>query len=587
MNNFQDAIDFQKLELKTVKTKIESTRSDILDCQVEHEQMTGIQRRVGKLAAQHQVNIKRLDRLATEDKLELGRLGRVKIETEEVLAKTEAAVKTMEAEGLSLKMKVEKADNEKRSLEEEVMNLMRDQASTERSCSWTDRRVKEIQAQIKEIDNKQGETNNRIAELEGDIAVAKLKLEEERQKIEKLNVSSKTLLAQENENNSNLAKSIKSIDKIQNLIDLGTKQKNSLLADAGGEEITPLEAEIRRTKEDLSRLSEHCANSKRQWTKMQNVLIKSHVDKEEYKQESEQSRNKFNILEEKKISIEKDIQALEIDLSKLKKRIDNFDKNIKKLNTIVCEERTKLDNVEESRILKSDERITVITDLEDVIETLKESVKKLEVSRHFTVEKLREADRELFDWEDKVKACKETSFYLSEHRGQDSEFEHLKCEVHFLDQKLKDIGRAAAELTSSFEEFAIRRESIYEKINAEKAVEHEKKKEKMGKTLTAKKILDLKNSNKQMLREVKNFDVKIHKSKTYLMELNCKVSRYHSISVGDDYWKVADLQSVLRDVSQYIRQIEGEIMEAQTEREIRFSGVVQVQQKVKWYQAIK
>ena len=90
-----------------------------------------------------------------------------------------------------------------------------------------------------------------------------------------------------------------------------------------------------------------------------------------------------------------------------------------------------------------------------------------------------------------------------------------------------------------------------------------------------------------MLREVKNFDVKIHKSKTYLMELNCKVSRYHSISVGDNYWKVADLQSVLRDVSQYIRQIEGEIMEAQTEREIRFSGVVQVQQKVKWYQAIK
>ena len=50
---------------------------------------------------------------------------------------------------------------------------------------------------------------------------------------------------------------------------------------------------------------------------------------------------------------------------------------------------------------------------------------------------------------------------------------------------------------------------------------------------------------------------------------------------------MADLQSVLRDVSQYIRQIEGEIMEAQTEREIRFSGVVQVQQKVKWYQAIK
>ena len=511
------------MELKTVKTKIESTRSDILDCQVEHEQMTGIQKRVQKLATSHQANIKKLDRLAMEDKLELGRLGRVKNETEEVLAKTEATVKAMEAEEMSLRVKVEKADIEKRALEEEVMNLMRDQATTERNCSWTDRRVKEIQTEMKELDTMQGQTSNRIAELEGDIAIAKLKLEEERQKITRLNGSSNKLLAQESEATSSLEKSIKSINRIQNLIDLGTKKKESLLAEAGGEELTPLEAEIKKTKEEVNRLSEYCANSKRQWTKMQNVLIKSHVDKEEYKQESEQCRNKFNILEEKKISIEKDIQNLEIDLAKLKKRIDNFDKNIKKLNTIVCEERTKLDGMEESRILKSDERISSISELEERIENLKESVKKLEVARHFTVERLREADRELFEWEDKVKACKETSEYLSENRGQDSEFENLKCEVHFLDQKLKDIGRATAELTASFEEFAFRRESIYEKINAEKAVEHEKKKEKFSKTLTAKKILDLKNSIKQMIRELKNFEVKIHKTEEYVTELNAKV----------------------------------------------------------------
>ena len=53
--------------------------------------------------------------------------------------------------------------------------------------------------------------NNRIAELEGDIAIAKLKLEEERQKIEKLRVSSKALVFQENETNSNLEKSINTI----------------------------------------------------------------------------------------------------------------------------------------------------------------------------------------------------------------------------------------------------------------------------------------------------------------------------------------------------------------------------------------
>ena len=305
-----------------MKTKIESIRSDIVDCQVQHEQMTGIHKRVQRLALQHQANIKKLDRLANEEKLELGRLGRVRNETEEVLGKTEAAVKEMEAEESHLKLKVEKADNEKRHLEEELLDLMRDQASTERSSTSTDRSVKEIQGQIKEIDIKQVEANNRRAELEGDIAIVKLKLEEERQRKERLKVGAKTLVVQESETNSSLEKTIKSIDRIQNLIDLGTKQAASLLAEAGGEEMTPMEVEIRKTKEELNRLSEYCANSKRQWTKMQNILIKSHIDKEEYKQESEQCRNKFNILEEKKISIEKDIQTLDVDLSKLKKRID-------------------------------------------------------------------------------------------------------------------------------------------------------------------------------------------------------------------------------------------------------------------------
>ena len=107
------------MELKIVKTKIESTKSEILECQVEHEQMTSVQKRVHKLAVKHQAEIKKYERLTAEEKLELGRLGRVRNETEEVLAKTEAGVKVMEAEEATLRVQVEKSDTEKKRLEEE------------------------------------------------------------------------------------------------------------------------------------------------------------------------------------------------------------------------------------------------------------------------------------------------------------------------------------------------------------------------------------------------------------------------------------------------------------------------------------
>ena len=51
--------------------------------------------------------------------------------------------------------------------------------------------------------------------------------------------------------------------------------------------------------------------------------------------------------------------------------------------------------------------------------------------------------------------------------------------------------------------------------------------------------------------------------------------------------QITDLQSIVQRVSQDIRQIGEEIVEAQNQKEMSFSGVIQVQQKVKWYQAIK
>ena len=51
--------------------------------------------------------------------------------------------------------------------------------------------------------------------------------------------------------------------------------------------------------------------------------------------------------------------------------------------------------------------------------------------------------------------------------------------------------------------------------------------------------------------------------------------------------QIADLQSIVQRLSQDIRQIGEEIVDAQNQKEISFGRVIQVQQKVKWYQAIR
>ena len=96
---------------------------------------------------------------------------------------------------------------------------------------------------------------------------------------------------------------------------------------------------FRRLQEEIEEVSKYCATTKRNWTKMQNVLIKAHLNKEETVTELGQTKNKLFILQEKKISNENEIRQLPSDLAKLNKQIELFDLNIKKLNTTLADER--------------------------------------------------------------------------------------------------------------------------------------------------------------------------------------------------------------------------------------------------------
>ena len=162
---------------------------------------------------------------------------------------------------------------------------------------------------------------------------------------------------------------------------------------------------------------------------MQNVLIKAHLNKEETVTELGQTKNKLFILQEKKISNENEIRQLTSDLAKLNKQIELFDLNIKKLNTTLADERQKLEQLEDDRSAKSEETFARVADLEEGIEAVKERAKQLEVSRHFVVERVREVDLLVYEWEDKVKAIKETADHLTLERARDSEMETMKSEV--------------------------------------------------------------------------------------------------------------------------------------------------------------
>ena len=319
-------------------------------------------------------------------------------------------------------------------------------------------------------------------------------------------------------------------------------------------------------------MNRYCATTKRNWTKMQNVLIKAHISKEETVTELGQTKNKLFILQEKKISNESEIRQLVADLAKLNKRIEQFDLNIKKLNTTLADERQKQEQLEDDRAAKSEETFARVADIEEGIEAIKEEAKRLEISRHFVVERVRQVDLMVYEWEDKVKAIKETADHLATERARDSEMETMKSEVHFLDQRMKDLGRQTTELITSLEQHAVRREAIYERINAEQAAELDKKREKVGQSVAVRKVVDLKNTIKKLTGQIKAAQKASDDAHETLQNLKEELER---------------LETDIDVMETELKSKEEQIEEAHDEREVRLAGVIQMQSRAKWFVAIK
>jgi hypothetical protein len=79
---------------------------------------------------------------------------------------------------------------------------------------------------------------------------------------------------QEADVKTSLERTLAAIDKVQNMIDVGSRLRAKLLAASGGADASPLEQEIGRLQAELEELTNYCATTRRNWTKMQNVLIK-------------------------------------------------------------------------------------------------------------------------------------------------------------------------------------------------------------------------------------------------------------------------------------------------------------------------
>ena len=434
--NFEEALETQKTKLKSVKTEIDSTKDEIHACQIEHERVTGVAGRIDKNNAQKKSLIGRLKKESEESKIELARLEKVKDESEMMLDTIQKDYLDLHKENEAIKTKILDLEFQKRELEKKVLDCLRDQMASEKSSSEADKQIREIKEKIKVVSSKLKIEQNNQLELDKEIERMKLLQVTDRHKKDELSIQISMLEDEEKRVTELLRSTTCAIEKVQSLINHAEKEFTNL-SKKNGQESSPLEAEIVKCKEEIEKVAKYCNEKRKDWTKKQNELIKIHMKQDETRQDLEQARNKYTILLDKKNKNEEEIITLNENLTKVRKRIENLDYTIKKLNKTLSDDRVEIGELEKKRNTKITEGMAAVSDIDDEISTIKCAISEFELGQQTALWEVQQADGKLLEWEDKVKSCQNTASHLGEEKQKGGELEHMRCEVHHLEQKLK------------------------------------------------------------------------------------------------------------------------------------------------------
>lgn len=275
------------------------------------------------------MQIEKLEKSITEEKIELGRLGQARLETEVSLRRSEAEVKDCEAEDTKLRESILKLEERRRSLEAVVLNSLREQVVSEKTACEADSEINGVLARIRELESELTSERNRLKEVSRTFAKTRLDLMQETQKRDRLNLVISTLEEEEKKVGQIIRTTVAAIEKAASLIATAEGELRAVTEKTNGEEMNPLEAELARYRDEITQLSRQCLERKKEWSSKQNQLIKMHLSMEEARQELEQARNKEAILEEKRDKNEVEIGEFAVELTRIRRRMDGLDFRIR------------------------------------------------------------------------------------------------------------------------------------------------------------------------------------------------------------------------------------------------------------------
>ncbi|XP_077184297.1 coiled-coil domain-containing protein 40 isoform X2 [Paroedura picta] len=500
-------------------------------------------------------------------KVEFGTYTRTLQETEQALNRANTDRSACLNDLVTLRREIEMGSQIKQEVENEIIIKLQDQLMSNKAAKYFLQLSTKLQNRMTNLDIQLSKIENDTAQSALDVTNTNCKLNKLQKTLAELEKEMDDMNGQISHSESEIARHNLMIGRKQGIINLYNKKLEIMISQLGGQELGPLELEIKKLSKQIDEMDMEIVKMQRFWLNQQRELVKLSKEREEQLTSLDMLKKEITIKEQKKVRTENEIQQEKNELKDIERHMKNMANDLEKLHMLIYKNSASSEELQQGNTIMENEFVRVLKGAERESIELQEKLDQLHEEKERLINSLVETECQMMQWEKKIQIAKEMRAAVDSESGQ-GEIQAMKSEIHRMQVRYDLLKKQQEMMMRDMEAAVARRETIM--MRGE------------GQNKTNKKVLtkgDFHYKKQDLKKKIKEIQKNAEDSNSIIRQLDDTQKKLSNV--------ILEKQKLISSLNIENNELEIKIDKLQAKKLQNFSDIVIHQGRVKYMLSVK
>nr|XP_019591186.1 PREDICTED: coiled-coil domain-containing protein 40 isoform X3 [Rhinolophus sinicus] len=394
----QEALSECQHQLKSIDGEIEAYKKSIMKEEEKNEKLASILHRAETEASLMQKLTAQC--LSKEEALqsEFNTYSLTLQDTEDALGKTNVEY-TMTMGGLqTVHQTIREELDVKRNLDISIMEKLQEHMTSNKMTKYFHQLILKRQKEKTNLVTHLSKINGDIAQATLDITNTTCRLGMHQKMLAELDKDVQKVNDLITNSENEISRRMVLIERKQGLINFFNKQLEQMVSELGGEELGPLELEIKRLSKLIDEHSGSLMLAQVSWLRLQQEMVQATREREEQLASTHKFKKEVHIMEQKKLRIEKKIDQERKEQKDIERHMRDLDADLRKLSVLLSQNRSCSEDLQQGNLVTENELVRALKASERETIELQEKLDQLTEEKASVLNSLVEAERPLWSY---------------------------------------------------------------------------------------------------------------------------------------------------------------------------------------------